>query len=161
MRMRNVFSLAVVVGFLACVGMTDGPTANLNGDGGGFVSPVVDGGDAGDAGDGGDAGDAGDAGLVYDGGCGADFNTQASDLCFGGGLQIATGLHSACQINIYLAQTLRCSGTIDVRNGSFDGGCGAFACAAPGLPGTIVCQAGVGSTCQITMCRAGQDAGCP
>ena len=157
MRMRNVFSAAVVLGFFACAGYTNGPSSTI----GGVPIGQPGGPDASDAGDAGDGGDAGDAGLVYNGGCGADFNTQASDLCFGGGLQIATGLHSACQINIYLAQTLRCSGTIDVRNGSFDGGCGAFACAAPGLPGTIVCQTGVGSTCQITMCRAGQDAGCP
>ena len=154
MRMRNVFSVAVVLGFFACAGYTSGPSSTIGGVPVGQPGTVNDGGP-----DGGDAGpDAGDAGF-YDGGCGADFITQARNYCAAGQLETATGSHIGCQVSVFLSSTT-CTGNIDVRTGAFDGGCGTYACTAPALPGTIDCRTGA-APCQITMCRAGQDAGCP
>ena len=170
--MRNVPCLVLALGLAACTSGTSGDTSGLGGQPPSGLPPAVGNPDAGDGGlDGGDGGvdggfDGGDGGL-YDGGCGADFNAQAQNFCFGSSqVQPATGLHgvpTTCSISIFLSDVETCRGTIDSRNGSFDGGCGSLiGCSAARLPGDIACPnpASLDGGCLIHICRP-SEVGCP
>lgn len=161
----------VVIGLslvAACMSNTSGPITSpcsgpncTVGNGG-----ALDGGDAGP--DGGDAGaDGGDAGADGgDAGPCASFNGMVKDFCRGT-QQTFSLVANGCNGTLYFDGTPYCTGLLAAGD-SFDGGCteptGTFPCTARALPGTMVCQTGAGSTCDIVVCGPGQsfgpDGGC-
>lgn len=148
----------VLAGLCACNGgLTNGPSGLSDGNGipiGGPPGGGTDGGNDGGADGGADAGS--DAGCVP-----LSLNTTGFiDGCVSlGNMVRGTGSVSvdpaSCAAQINTGTGTVCVGTVHGAQDAFDGGCNAYNCQSPSLPGTITCITGPMSSCTILVCDAG------